>query len=110
MTNAQYRLPDEQSTTAAAAAAYAVPVTMTVNHLITNPPIIQNDNNANQIQYNKMDQNNNGQDLPCEKYRQFLDSSVEQRTFMIEKLVGKKQIKVNLHMIIIFLNIIRNFC
>ncbi|KAI9347109.1 hypothetical protein BD770DRAFT_327928 [Pilaira anomala] len=34
-----------------------------------------------------MDQNNNGQDLPCEKYRQFLDSSVEQRTFMIEKLV-----------------------
>lgn len=27
----------------------------------------------------------------CEKYRQFMDSSVQERTFMIEKLVGKKQ-------------------
>ncbi|CAO3627635.1 unnamed protein product [Mucor hiemalis] len=27
------------------------------------------------------------EDLPCEKYRQFMDSSVQERTFMIEKLV-----------------------
>lgn len=29
------------------------------------------------------------EELPCEKYRQFMDSSRQERTFMIEKLVGK---------------------
>ncbi|ORE04084.1 hypothetical protein BCV72DRAFT_211963 [Rhizopus microsporus var. microsporus] len=29
------------------------------------------------------------QDRPCEKYRQFMDSSRQERTLMIEKFVGK---------------------
>lgn len=29
------------------------------------------------------------EERPCEKYLQFMDSSRQERTFMIEKLVGK---------------------
>jgi hypothetical protein len=32
---------------------------------------------------------NNDEERPCETYRQFMDSSRQERTFMIEKLVGK---------------------
>lgn len=73
MTNVQYLLPDEQSRTAT--------TVMPVNHLINTHTTVEN--------ISSFDNNNNGQDRPCEKYRQFIDSSVQERTFMIGKLVGK---------------------
>lgn len=62
MTNVYTTKPDEQPNTAAAI-SFAGP--MAVN------------------------QQTPSEELPCEKYRQFMDSSVQERTFMIEKLVGK---------------------
>jgi hypothetical protein len=55
------------------------------------------------------------EERPCEKYRQFMDSSRQERTFMIEKLVGKPLSshwkKKNLHNQIWKLTpTLRNFC
>lgn len=90
MANVQYLLPDEQSRTAA-----TVNAVMTVNHLInthTTTTTTTINNTMSSIEtMNSFDNNNNGQDRPCEKYRQFIDSSVQERTFMIGKLVGKDQ-------------------
>ncbi|KAI9280444.1 hypothetical protein BY458DRAFT_419267, partial [Sporodiniella umbellata] len=35
------------------------------------------------------DENALTEEQPCEKYMQFMDSSRQERTFMIEKLIGK---------------------
>lgn len=73
MANVHSTQPDEQPTTAATGFTIAGP--MAVNHNTT----LNNSNNFTPAY--------TSEDLPCEKYRQFIDSSVQERTFMIEKLV-----------------------
>lgn len=51
-------------------------------------PLVANNNNNNPTPLST-DDCKYSEELPCEKYRQFMDFSRQERTFMIEKLVGK---------------------
>lgn len=88
MANVYSHFPDEQpstnsSTTAATSLHFigggsiTTAASSNTGSMAGNPTPLSNNNQ------------NSFQDQPCEKYRQFMDSSIQERTFMIEKLVGK---------------------